>query len=274
MTEQIILIALSIFPVIVLAFFIYRKDKFQKEPLKMLIKAFLLGCLSALPAAYLETLLTNAYSLFGGMPGFFSGLYNGYVVAGSSEELCKLLLLFIAVWKSPHFDEYFDGIVYATFLSLGFAGLENVLYVFSQGNFSSAVMTGSMRALLSVPGHFLFGVAMGYYFALAKFEPQKRGRNILLAFLVPMLLHGTFDALLMIPDAMGEEGQWLNVVMFPLFIWFDIKLWKLGMRRLKNLQQLSEDQHLYDDINDDDSINHNGGNPPEGGAFSGFNWNV
>ena len=276
MTEQTILIALSIFQVIVLAFFIYRKDKFQKEPLKMLVKAFLLGCLSALPAAYLETLLTNAYSLFGGeyLPGFFGGIYNGYVVAGCSEELCKLLLLYIAVWRSPHFDEYFDGIVYATFLSLGFAGLENVLYVFSQGDFSSAVVTGSMRALLSVPGHFLFGVAMGYYFALAKFEPTNRSRNIMLAFLVPMLLHGTFDALLMIPDAMGEEGQWLNVVMFPVFIWFDIKLWKLGMRRLRSLQQLSEEQNLYEDIGDDDSADNHGSTPPNGGAFSGFNWEV
>lgn len=280
MTEQIIMLALAVLPVIVLAVFIYRKDKFEKEPLKMLVRAFLFGCLSVLPAIFLESFLSSLYTGFGGdsLPGVFSGLYNGFVVAGSSEELSKLLLLMWAVWKSREFNEYFDGIVYAAFVSLGFAGLENIMYVFSQDTYPSALMTGSMRALLSVPGHFLFGVAMGYYVGLAKFQPENRSTCLLKAFLVPMLLHGTFDALLMIPEAMGEDGSWLSAILFPLFIYFDIRMWKICMRKLRHLQELSgqqsysSDNYTTGDNDNPDVPNH--GNDGSGDAFDGFNWNV
>jgi len=267
------LLALAILPVLVLGIYVYRQDRFKKEPFGMLLKAFLMGCLSTVPAIFLEQFLSSLYVPIADLlPPAFEGLYTGFVVAGCSEELCKLLMLSWAVWRSVHFDEYFDGIVYATFVSLGFAGLENVMYVFSSESYSAAIMTGSMRAILSVPGHFLFGVAMGYYFALAKFQPEHRGVNLFKAFLFPMLLHGTFDALLMIPEAMGDDNGVITSVLFIFFIIFDIKLWKIGMRRLRHLQELSEDQATeeasYDDPFSGGSSNQ-GGNP-----FDGFNWNV
>lgn len=276
MSQNVILVALAILPVVVLGFFVYRKDKFEKEPLRMLIKAFLFGCLSVVPAVFLESFLSSAYEMLGGsmLPGAFRGIYTGYVVAGSSEELCKLLLLSWAVWKSADFDEYFDGIVYATFVSLGFACLENLMYVFSQDTFSTAVATGSMRALLSVPGHFLFGVVMGYYFALAKFDTEHRGANLFKAFLYPMFLHGTFDALLMIPEGMGENAGWLGGLLFVVFIYFDIKLWKVGMRRLRHLQELSEGQQYDTGRAEESSDRWNGGENRNGDPFSGFNWDV
>lgn len=277
MNENTLLLLLAILPVFVLAFFVYRKDKFEKEPLKMLVKAFLFGCLSAIPAIFLELLLSAFYSFVGGnfLPGFFSGLYNGYIVAGCSEELCKLLLLTWAVWKSRDFNEYFDGIVYAAFVSLGFAGLENIMYVFQQGAFEEALMTGGMRALLSVPGHFLFGVVMGYYFALAKFQPETRRENRFKAFLYPMLLHGTFDALLMVPEAMGMDSNLFAGVLFVVFIYFDIKLWKIGMKRLKELQQLSKQQQ-EEEINTGGFYNGNQSQTPpaQDDAFKDINWNV
>jgi RsiW-degrading membrane proteinase PrsW (M82 family) len=279
------MLALAVFPALVLAIFIYRKDKFQKEPLGLLAKAFFFGCLSAVPAVFLERFFSSLYIGFGSLlPDFFGGIYNGYVVAGNSEELCKLIFLSLAVWRSRHFDEYFDGIVYAAFVSLGFASLENVLYVFAQDTFASALMTGSVRAVLSVPGHFLFGVAMGYFFALAKFQPEHRKRNLLLAYLVPMLLHGTFDALLMIPEAMGEDGSWLSGILFPLFLFFDFRMWKICMKKLRHLQELSEQQAYKTGGNYSDDEYGNGtsgtnygnyGNNGNGGdAFSGFNWDV
>ena len=217
MTENIILIALAILPVMVLAMFVYKKDKFEKEPLRMLAKAFFFGCASVVPAILIEGALGYAFFYMGGeqVPGFVSGIYNGFIVAGCTEELCKLALLSLAVWKAPDFNEYFDGIVYATFVSLGFAGVENIMYVFNQSTFEVSLMTGGVRALLSVPGHFLFAVVMGYYFALAKFNPAERRQNLCKAFVYPMLLHGTFDALLMIPEAMGEEGSKRAFVHYP-----------------------------------------------------------
>ena len=279
MNQDTILLALAILPVIVLATFVYRQDKFKKEPFGMLVKAFLFGCLSALPAILLENFLMNLFVGLGGenLPGFVSGIYNGYVVAGFSEELCKLLLLSFVVWKSRHFDEYFDGIVYAAFVSLGFAGLENVMYVFSQETYGAAIMTGGVRAILSVPGHFLFGVTMGYYFALAKFQPERRADNLFKALLFPMLLHGTFDALLMVPEAMGLDNTAFASVLFIVFIYFDIRLWKAGMRRLNHLQQLSEQQaNDGDGYGQDNPYDNDPGQEPpqQGDAFSGFNWNV
>lgn len=285
MTQNAILLALAILPVIVLGTFVYRKDKFEKEPFRLLLKAFFLGCLSCLPAIFLEIILQHLYSSFWGdaLPGAIKGAYTGFIVAGCSEELCKLMFLKWAVWRSRDFNEYFDGIVYATFVSLGFAGLENLMYVFSQDNYTAAIMTGSIRALLSVPGHFLFGVVMGYYFALAKFDPSNKKSHLFKAFFYPMLLHGTFDSLLMIPEAMGEDGAWLSTILFIAFIYFDIRMWKVAMRRLRHLQQLSETQQeqMNDDSNsqwhndnnqsyNDGQNNQQGGNDP----FSGFNWNV
>lgn len=273
MTENVILISLAILPVIVLAIFIYRKDKFEKEPLRMLAKAFFFGCLSVIPAILIEQALALGFFYMGGeyVSGFVTGIYNGFIVAGCSEELCKLALLALAVWKAPDFNEYFDGIVYATFVALGFAGIENIMYVLNQSTFESAIMTGGVRAILSVPGHFLFAVVMGYYFALAKFNPEKRRQNLLKAFVYPMLLHGTFDALLMIPEAMGEDGTWLSAVLFPVFIFFDVKLWKVAMRHLNGLQEMSGQQN-------NDGSGYDGGydqEPPrQGDAFSGFQWDV
>ena len=281
--ENIILLCLAVLPVFVLGFFVYRKDKFEKEPVRMLLKAFIYGCLSVVPAIFLEQLLSLLYTNMGGdsLPGVFQGAYTGYIVAGCSEELSKLVLLTLVIWKSREFNEYFDGVVYATFVSLGFAGLENVMYVFGQDSYASALATGSMRAILSVPGHFLFGVVMGYYFALAKFQPENRSSNFFKAFFYPMLLHGTYDALLMIPEAMGEDTMVLSGILFVLFIFFDIRLWKIGMRRLNHLQELSQQQAYsyddnagYDDEGGDDDNYQGGGNSNSGDAFSGFNWDV
>jgi RsiW-degrading membrane proteinase PrsW (M82 family) len=179
----------------------------------------------------------------------WQSIYNGFVVAGFSEELCKLLLLAFVVWRSRHFNEYFDGIVYAVFLSLGFAGVENLLYVFGQETMMLSMTTAVVRAAVSVPGHFLFAVAMGYYLALAKFEPAKRLLNLIKAFLVPVMLHGAFDTLLMLSSAMSDYATEISLGLLFLFVFFDIKLWKAGKRKLRRLQMKSEIQN-YENLTD------------------------
>lgn len=248
---NIYLIAIAVLPVIVLAYVVYRGDKYEKEPFGMLLKAFIFGALSIPAAALMESWLT----MFTPPVPVFSGVYTGFIVAGCSEELWKLLFLLLAIWKSREFDEYYDGIMYACFVSLGFACFENITYVFGQGTFASALVTGSVRAVLSVPGHFLFGVMMGYYVALAKFADSRRGWYLLMAFVVPMLMHGTFDSLLMIPESMGEGAGLVSSVLFIVLLWFDVKMWKWGVRRIQHLQELSKQQ--------DADRNH---------PFRGFTW--
>jgi RsiW-degrading membrane proteinase PrsW (M82 family) len=164
-------------------------------------------------------------------------------VAGFSEELCKLLVFMLFIWRSRHFNEYFDGIVYAVYVGLGFACLENVGYVFQSGMFQESLVTGVTRALLSVPAHFLFAVAMGYYLSKAKFDAANRFSSLLKALFYPLLLHGTFDALLMVSDNLRSTVLYpVTVVLFLVFIRFDIKMWKKGMVKIREMQERSRMQ--------------------------------
>lgn len=246
----------AVVPIILLLIFIYKKDKYQPEPLGKLLLAFFVGCLSVIPAAMMEGVIMIAAPSAEYMP-VLNGLFNGYLVAGLSEELCKLLLLLLVIWKSPHFDEFFDGIVYAAYLSLGFACVENIMYVF-QGDDQMA--TALARGLLAVPAHFLFAVTMGYYVSLAKFDPQNQKLNLFKAFLYPMLLHGTYDALLMVADNLGGDDSMnavICLVLFVVFIIFDIKLWRKGLKRIKKMQERSKEQG-FDRLH----------------PFDGFTWDV
>ena len=250
----------AVLPVVVLLVFIYRKDTTNPEPLGKLLLTFFVGCLSVVPAAMLEGMIMPFAPDPTTMP-VLNGLFGGFCVAGSSEELCKLLLLLLVIWRSHHFDEYFDGIVYAAYLSLGFACVENISYVFSSAD---AVGTAMMRGVLAVPAHFLFAVAMGYYVSLAKFDPRHRRRHLWHAFLYPMALHGTYDALLMVSSNLsvgsGNEGLVSGVVcsvLFVLFIVFDVRLWKRGLKRIKMMQDRSHEQS-FDRMN----------------PFDGFSWNI
>lgn len=228
----------AVLPVVLLLIFIYRKDKYQHEPLGKLLLTFFVGCLSVIPASLMEAGLMAAVPV---ADPIGAGLYNGYVVAGFSEELCKLLLLLWVIWRSPHFDEYFDGIVYAVYLSLGFACIENIMYVVGSDDPVSIALT---RGLLAVPAHFLFAVMMGYHLSLAKFDPAGRRTHLFHALLYPMLMHGTYDALLMISQNISDnEGQYAVIgALFIAFIVFDIKMWRWGIKRIKRLQECSKEQ--------------------------------
>lgn len=255
-----ILIALAVLPVLILAYVVYKQDKVEKEPFGKLLKAFLLGCLAVVPAIFFEEVL----SVFTPQVPVLHGAYTGFVVAGCSEELCKLLMLYWAVWKSREFNEYFDGIVYACFVSLGFAGVENIGYVTMQDTLSDSLSVGVLRSVLSVPGHFLFGVMMGYYFALAKFTPARRGHYMTRAFVVPMLWHGAFDSILMVAEDLGEEMVLLTGGLFILFVVFDIYLWRWGVRRIRRLQELSGRQQAEEAQR----------RPLPENPFEGFKWYV
>ena len=247
----------ALLPVILLLFFIYRKDKYQPEPLGKLLWTFFVGCLSVVPASVMEMVL----SIFTPTEPVLGAFFTGYVVAGFSEELCKFALLMWVVWRSPHFDEYFDGIVYAVYLSLGFACVENVMYVVGS---TDAMAIALSRGLLAVPAHFLFAVIMGYHLSLARFDLPNKRRHLGHAMLYPMLLHGTYDALLMVSSALtaGSDdevtvGVAVAGVLMVLFLVFDVMMWRWGMKRIKRLQERSKEQ--------DFDRQH---------PFQGFNWDI
>ena len=215
------LILLAIAPVIAIAFYVYIRDKYEKEPVRLLLIALFAGIICAIPVLLIEILL--GFFITNDNPSFLA-FYNAFVVAGFTEELFKFLALFILIWKKKEFNEKFDGIVYAVFISLGFAGIENIIYVLQHGE-----STGYIRALVSVPGHALFGVTMGYYFGLAKFYKEKRKAFMTRALLYPIILHGIFDFILML----GNYRLLVGFIPYVIFLYID------GLRKMKNISERS-----------------------------------
>ena len=219
MQPELLLLALA--PVGILLAYVWLRDKYEKEPWRMLFTALLLGAFSVLPVIVLESLLMEIGLLFSDMFGVF---WHAFVVAAFSEESFKLLFLLLLVWKSPEFNEKFDGIVYAVFVSLGFAAVENVLYVFDYG-----VEVGFSRAVTAVPGHFLFGVTMGFYVGLAKFYPEKKKQYLRSALFYPLAMHGVYDFILM------ANHPWVLLIFVP----FVIFMWRYGLKKMNQLSNVS-----------------------------------
>lgn len=255
-----LLFAIAILPVILLMIYIYRQDKYQKEPIKSLIKAFI-GGMIAIPLDIL--IVTGIGFLLGGTVLANTVFFSAFLEAGIPEELSKFLIFIIFIWNDKNFDEYFDGIVYATFIGLGFACVENIEYVFQFG-----FQTGVVRALLSVPGHFLFGVVMGYFFSLAKFHPEKRGTYLISGLMLAMLAHGLFDWLLMVASVLPLIGG----IIYLVFLWGDIKLWKLGLKYINKQQENSRRQAQEAALQDVEKQIHSGLNYDS--EYRKIDWNA
>ena len=241
-----VLLFLSVLPAALLIIFIYRQDKYQKEPFKSLFKAFFGGMLSVVFTIITVRIIDYTIGLIPYLNQ--TVFYDSFITAGIPEELCKFLVFMIFIWNDKNFDEYFDGIVYASFVSLGFATVENIMYVMPGG-----IGTGIVRALISVPAHFLFGVILGYFLSLAKFNSDKKGRYIIIGLLIAMAAHGLFDWLLMFSDRIGGA---LSSFIYTFFIAGDVMLWRLGLRLIKkhqnnSLMQAQEvtTKNEYDQIN-------------------------
>jgi RsiW-degrading membrane proteinase PrsW (M82 family) len=215
------LIIIALAPVFVIATYIYIRDKYEREPIRLLLISLVVGCIITIPVVFVEGFLAARGQ---GLVGLASAAWGGFVVAAFSEELFKLLALYLLIWRNRNFNEKFDGIVYATFISLGFAGVENILYVTDGG-----MSVGITRAFTAVPAHALFGIVMGYQFGLAKFYPKERSWRLLLALLIPIMLHGIYDFILM----SGHPS------LLFVFIPFLIFLWLFGFRRIRQLSERS-----------------------------------
>lgn len=215
------LLFIAIAPVLIVALYIYIRDKYEKEPIFGLIKALLTGVLIVLPIVFIERFLSRYTPENNTLAATF---YSAFAVASLTEEGFKYFAFMIFYWHSRNFNEKFDGIVYAVFISLGFAAVENVIYVY-QGGYT----VGMIRAVTAVPGHALFGTSMGYHFGFARFYPDRRIRQLILAFLMPFLWHGIYDFLVM-----GGKTYYL-LLFIPLLIFF----WINGFRQMKELSMAS-----------------------------------
>jgi len=220
----------SLAPVFVILFYIYFRDKYEREPISLLIKALVVGIVIVIPVIFVERLLLILMPPAGKVG---EAAYHAFVIAGTTEELFKFLALYLLVWKSPSFNEKFDGIVYAVFVALGFAGVENVIYVLEGG-----IQTAITRALTAVPAHAIFGITMGYYLGIARMYKELRANYLGRALLVPIILHGMYDFILMV------EIGWLLL----LFIPYVILLYFMAMKKLRILS----DSSIFKSLEDED----------------------
>ncbi len=189
---------LAIIPSIILCIFVYKMDVVEKEPTSMLLRLFFLGVLCTAPAAYLEKTIINFTDI--SADDYINSFILAFLIIAVVEEGYKYLILALGTWRNRNFDHKYDAIVYAVFISLGFATLENILYVHENGSEVAA-----LRAIISVPAHAFYAVASGYFFGHAKQfahdgNKSKEILNIFLSIIAPIILHGTFDYLLFLEN--------------------------------------------------------------------------
>lgn len=210
--QTILVLIAALAPVAVLIYYIYRRDKYQKEPVKELLKAFGLGIMSVFASLIISTPL-GSMGLYGNEPSTLWGaLSTSFFGAAVPEEIAKFLMFWLMVRKNRFFDERMDGIVYASVVSLGFAAVENIMYLVS--NYESWLAVGISRALFSVPAHFFFGVLMGYYYSLYRFCPSESKAYGWLILGAPIIAHGLFDTVLFSVNVLPS----LSLILMVLFL--------------------------------------------------------
>ncbi|HVI47711.1 MAG TPA: PrsW family glutamic-type intramembrane protease [Chitinophaga sp.] len=229
------LLALAVAPGFAISLFIYLMDRYDREPVGLLLKCFLLGMACVVLPLVIQT--------FAASLGFRedSGSLIGtaafaYGVVGFSEELAKFLVLRYVAYPNKAFNEPLDGIVYAVMIGMGFATLENIAYVSKYG-----VGTGIARMFLSVPAHATFAVLMGYYAGFAKFARQRETALLFRGWLIAVFFHGTYDFFLFT----GNNILTLGASVITLFI--AIRLSAKAIRKNKAISRQLNEQHYFED---------------------------
>ncbi|WP_053227967.1 PrsW family intramembrane metalloprotease [Spirochaeta cellobiosiphila] len=207
MGTRLIAFVLALIPGILIIIHFYKKDSTQPEPKRLVLKVFLGGVLCTLPALILELFfgfVANSMSL----KPLIQVLFNSYIIAGFSEEIMKFLVVWIFIYKSDDFDQVIDGIVYTVAASMGFACLENILYVNTGG-----IGVALIRGLTSVPLHASASGIMGFYLGRAKLTGNLYERNRLIQFglLCAILIHGTYDFVLFVQPITPLPTSYLSI---------------------------------------------------------------
>ncbi len=218
---------LAILPSVVLIAYTYSRDTAEKEPLSLLFRLFRGGALTVVSAIVLGAVLEAVFEEVIEPDTLAWLIVDNFLMTALVEEGGKYFVLKRVTWRSPAFDYVFDGIVYAVVVSLGFATVENILYLLD-GDLSTAVM----RAVFSVPGHAIDGIYMGSFYGLAKrFEstghPRKCRANLRHALWVPVLIHGFYDFCL----SAGDD------FLIGVFLVFEIVITILAFRRVRKFSR-------------------------------------
>ncbi len=198
-------------PALILLRYYYRQDRERPEPKGLVIRIFLFGIVATFVAVPFELLMSLFQGLFAGFP-LLTALFKAFVVAALVEEYLKLTIVRLFAYRDRHFDEIMDGVVYTVVASLGFACMENILYVMG-----GTIGTALTRAVTAIPLHATASGLMGYYIGRAKFAESPRRERALInkGLRIAIFVHGTYDFLLF---SVPVWGSWPLVGLLPLLI--------------------------------------------------------
>ena len=225
------LLLLAAAPAMVIVLYIYFKDKFEKEPIPFLFKNFVLGATASVLITFILGAIVSSFIPITDAKSVFQQFIKAFVIVALVEEFSKYVIVRYYAQRNKEFDEPFDGIVYSVMVSMGFAALENVIYVFQFG-----MENGIIRAFTAVPAHATFGILMGYFMGKAKFAKTKKDkiRLNLTGLIAATLFHGIYDFFLFINFIPGISiGAFLSLAI-GIF---------LSRKAIKKHQEVSRFKH-------------------------------
>jgi RsiW-degrading membrane proteinase PrsW (M82 family) len=205
-------------PALVAMWLVDRLDRKRPEPPRLRRLVAFVGMLSVIPAVALESVVTSAATgVVEPRMTYQGATFHAFVIAAAIEEACKIAVVYWVVWRRPEFDERMDGIVYASRAGLGFALVENVLYLLQQDSLGGQLQTWILRAVLAVPGHAMWTGMIGAMAARRRFD--RRGLGLVGGYLLAVAFHGAYDlcAFLQAPLQFEDHGN-LTVLMMPVLI--------------------------------------------------------
>ena len=217
-----VLISAAIAPGLALLSYFYLRNEMSTEPRKTLLQAFVYGALITFPIMFIQYVMREENAIS-------NEIVSSVITASTLEEFFKWLIIFVVILRHVEFDDPYDGILYGAAVSLGFATVENVLYLLSFG-----IDYALIRAILPVSSHALFGVVMGYYYGKGKFSQSRAKEFYALALFGPLVLHVCYNSIFLL------EGNYVYaMVPFMLFLWwFGLHKVKLAHEHLvRHLQE-------------------------------------
>ncbi|MTH52199.1 intramembrane metalloprotease PrsW [Bacillus mangrovi] len=205
-------VSAGIAPGLAILCYFYLKDQFDTEPVYMVLRAFIFGMILVFPLMFIQYII-DVENLIS------SEFLRVFFAYGFLEEFFKWFIFIVAIYPHVHFDEHYDGIVYGSAISLGFATLENILFLFANG-----LEFAIGRAVFPVSSHAIFGIIMGYYLGRSKFteDSKDKKRWLMLSLFIPVVLHGVYDYILF-------TYKYWPLIMLP----FMLGLWWFALHKAK-----------------------------------------
>lgn len=233
----------SLLPAVVLVTYARYRDKNQPEPWSIMIKGVVWGILSII-VSYLISQFWNPIPYLIGYGWVYEipvirGIFIAFYNAAIPEETAKLFMLWLLLRKNQDFNENIDGIVYSICIAMGFAGVENIMYIFGEEESWQAVAI--TRCLFAVPGHYIDGVLMGFFYSIAHFRPNKFGKYKSMTWTAPVFAHGLYDSICFL----GEEHYILGALSYIPLIWFCVTMHKFCLKRIRMALIYDEDRNDF-----------------------------